>query len=109
MRPGVDRGRVPAPGAQLVAAGEDAVAAGDDFFGIDVPDRGRGQDGGAEGGHFLAQCGHRVDRYIRRAVGGQAVLDRGADLRAVEPRIDDIIDIANAASASCGKIRMATE
>ena len=62
MRPGVDRGRVPAPGAQLVAAGEDAVAAGDDFFGIDVPDRGGGEYGGAEGGHFLAQFVHRSAR-----------------------------------------------
>lgn len=36
-------------------------------------------------------------------------LKDGRTLRAVEPRIDDIMDIANAASASCGKIRMATE
>lgn len=36
-------------------------------------------------------------------------LKDGRILRAVEPRIDDIMDIANAASASCGKIRMATE
>jgi hypothetical protein len=38
-----------------------------------------------------------------------ARLKDGSTLRAIEPRIDDIIDVADVASASCGKIRMATE
>ncbi|EKD23747.1 MAG: hypothetical protein ACD_81C00186G0001 [uncultured bacterium] len=38
-----------------------------------------------------------------------ATLKNGDKLTAVEPTIDDIMDVANAASAQCGRIIMATE